>query len=392
MINLKDKTVLVLGADGYIGWPLCNYLKELGALVVGVDNGAKREWELVTGSRPIARILPMTTRFERAQIGLSVTNVVSRRLYDIVDQFLPDVIVHLAEQPSAPLSMLSRQWAMTTQANNVLGTLNLMYACAHVATKHGIPVPHILKLGTMGEYGTPPCVIEEGYIDRGGYKFLFPKQPGSIYHLSKVHDSNNLEFACRAWGFRVTDINQGIVWGTETYEVPFASARRTAFHVDSVFGTVINRFVAQAAIGCPLTVYGNGSQTRGFIHLADTIKCMALAIQSPPEEGEFRVINQLTDTFSINALASVVVAVSGCRVEHIENPRVEAEDHTYEVVCKQMKEIGFTGDPRYLSHNAITNMINQLKALPGIKKPSTEAKIKGLPSIRWRTGGLDRDA
>ena len=388
MISLHDKIVVVLGADGYIGWPLCNYLSELGAKVVGLDSCVKRDWELAVYGRPIARILPATTRFKKAHIDFGVVDVCSRKLYDVVDRYLPHAIVHLAEQPSAPLSMLSRQWALETQRNNVQGTLNLMYTCAHVATEKGIEVPHILKLGSMGEYGTPPFNIEEGWIEYRGAKVMMPKNPGSIYHLSKVHDSNNLEFACRTWGFGVTDINQGIVWGTETWDTPFMSECRTAFHVDTIFGTVLNRFVAQAAIGSPLTVYGTGTQTRGFINLSDTLECMALAIQQPPQEGEFRVINQLTDIFSVQQLAELVSEASGVDIQHIENPRVEAENHTYQVVCDKMEELGFTGVPKHLSLGPVKNMISQLKALPGIRRPSSLNKIKGLPSVKWRRGGL----
>ena len=228
----------------------------------------------------------------------------------MVGRFRPDAIVHFAEQRSAPYSMVDRKHAVYTQVNNVVGTLNLLYAIAEID-----PSIHLVKLGTMGEYGTPNIDIEEGYIEithRGRTDVLpFPKQPGSFYHLSKVHDSHNIAFCCRAWGLRSTDLNQGVVYGQSTPETTMDPDLATRFDYDAVFGTVLNRFVIQAAAGEPLTVYGKGGQTRGFLDIRDTLACVELAIRNPAKAGEFRVFNQFTESFSVGDLARMVSEASG---------------------------------------------------------------------------------
>ncbi len=226
-------------------------------------------------------------------------------VHDMVAGFRPDAVVHFAEQRSAPYSMVDRKHAVYTQVNNVVGTLNLLYAIADVD-----PSIHLVKLGTMGEYGTPNIDIEEGYIEithRGRTDVLpFPKQPGSFYHLSKVHDSHNIAFCCRAWGLRSTDLNQGVVYGQSTPETTMHPDLATRFDYDAVFGTVLNRFVIQAAAAEPLTVYGKGGQTRGFLDIRDTLACIELAIRNPAKAGEFRVFNQFTESFSVGELATKV--------------------------------------------------------------------------------------
>jgi len=294
--------VLILGGDGYLGWPTAMYLASQGHHIHIIDSLIKKRWEAIAGAPPLFPTKSLRERvhiFEtqkNLKIHVSILDIAEnpKFLYEVFEQFLPDAIIHYAEQPSAPYSMMTRETCVETQKNNIVGTLNLMFACMHIETP-----PHIIKLGTMGEYGTPNIDIEEGWLDvthRGRTdRVLYPKRPGSFYHLSKVHDSANLEFACRVWRLRVTDLNQGIVYGTDTDETWLDQGLNTAFHYDAIFGTVINRFLTQAACDIPLTVYGSGQQERGFIHIQDTLRCVELSLNNPAEKGEFRVFNQLSE-------------------------------------------------------------------------------------------------
>ena len=274
----------------------------------------------------------------------------------MVGRFRPDAIVHFAEQRSAPYSMVDRKHAVYTQVNNVVGTLNLLYAIAEVD-----PSIHLVKLGTMGEYGTPNIDIEEGYIEithRGRTDVLpFPKQPGSFYHLSKVHDSHNIAFCCRAWGLRSTDLNQGVVYGQSTPETTLHPDLATRFDYDAVFGTVLNRFVIQAAAGEPLTVYGKGGQTRGFLDIRDTLACIELAVRHPAQAGEFRVFNQFTESFSVGELAEMVSeAVGGAEIVHLEDPRVELEEHYYRAAHTKLLDLGLL--PHLLGDELLTDLLS----------------------------------
>ena len=346
--------VLILGGDGYLGWPTALYLAENGYEVLIIDNCAKRMWEAECGVTPL---FPVNTLEYRCriwnnmrpdnQIKFEICDISRNRhlLYVIIDRFSPDVVVHYAEQPSAPYSMMSAGHCIYTHENNVLGNLNLIMAVLH----HNKDI-HIIKLGTMGEYGTPRIPIEEGWLDveHKGKKdrVLYPKKPGSWYHLTKVHDSHNLEFACRTFGMKITDLNQGPVYGISTHETWFDKRLRTSFHYDHIFGTVVNRFVAQAVIGEPLTIYGRGGQTRGYININDTVECVRIVIENPPEVGEFRVMNQIAEIFTLNELAALVKDVAEYElmqkpsIAHIANPRVEDEEHDYEVEYSKLGELG----------------------------------------------------
>ena len=363
--------VLVLGGDGYLGWPTALAFSRAGHRVAVVDNFAKRTWELEVGVQPL---FPVATLHERLrawrettglEIELFVGDLTS---YDFVeatvDAFRPDAIVHYGEQPSAPYSMLDARRAAYTQHNNVIGTLNVVFA-----VRDRSPETHIVKLGTMGEYGTPNIDIEEGFIEishNGRTDTLpFPKMPGSIYHLSKVHDSHNLHFACRIWGLRATDLNQGVVYGVETDETTLDPRLATSFHYDEIFGTALNRFCVQAVIGHPLTVYGEGGQTRGFLNIRDTIQCVRLAVGSPAAAGEFRVFNQFTEQFTVLELANRVAAAAhhlGMQAEtsHHANPRKEAEHHYYNARNAHLLELGL--EPRLLSDELIDTMLGRIAA------------------------------
>src|SRR5438067_6958044 len=307
-----NQRVLVLGGDGYCGWATALHLSARGMEVAIIDNFARRQWDHELGAETLTPIQPLSRRLEvwEARTGRRILAYVGDLLdhaflLGAIEDFHPSAIVHFAEQRSAPYSMIDRQHAVFTQTNNVVGTLNLMFA-----VKQLVPDCHLVKLGTMGEYGTPNIDIEEGFIEihhNGRSDVLpFPKQPGSFYHLSKVHDSHNLQYGCRVWDLRVTDLNQGVVYGTVTPESDFDPALVNRFDYDDVFGTVLNRFCVEAAIGHPLTVYGEGGQTRGFLDIRDTVRCVELAILNPALPGEFRVFNQFTETFAVLELAELV--------------------------------------------------------------------------------------
>lgn len=358
--------VMILGGDGYLGWPQAIYLSQRGYDVAIFDNQARRHFDL---KHSIDSLLPIRHLHQRVERWRQLTGKSIAVYYgDItnydalskaVANFAPEAMVHFAEQRSAPFSMIDREHAFYTQYNNVLGTLNVMYAIKDI-----VPECHLVKLGTMGEYGTPNIDIEEGFIEithKGRKDVLpFPKQPGSFYHLTKVHDSHNIQFGCRIWGMRATDLNQGIVYGSGTYETALDPDLATRFDYDQVYGTALNRFCIQAAIGYPLTVYGSGGQTRGYINIKDTVRCIELAIESVPAAGEYRVFNQITEWFSINDIADKVQRVGNrmgldVQVHQLPNPRVEAENHYYNVVHTKLLDLGL--EPHLLNDDEIEGMI-----------------------------------
>jgi UDP-sulfoquinovose synthase len=376
--------VMVLGGDGYLGWPTALHLSEAGDEVTVVDNYLRRRYDDELGVRSL---VPIETLPERARVWEELTGrhieVLEGDLCDgdwlteAVRRCRPEAIVHYAEQRSAPYSMIDREHAVHTQQNNVVGNLNLLYAIAEVD-----PSIHLVKLGTMGEYGTPNLDIEEGWleIEHKGRRdrVLFPKKPGSFYHLSKVHDSHNIEFACRIWGLRATDLNQGVVYGQQTALTERDPRLATRFDYDAVFGTVLNRFVIQAVLGEPLTVYGSGGQTRGIIDIRDTVECIRLAVHHPAEAGEFRVFNQLTEQMSVAEMAKAVAAAypGVVEVENLENPRVEADTHHYNVVFTGLRSLGL--EPHLLSDTLISSLFPIVEAHKGRVDMAAM-----LPKVRW---------
>jgi len=344
--------ILIPGMDGYIGWPLVLHQLALGNEVYGFDNFSRREHVEEMNSYSAIPILPMEKRIDllKKNYGEKINFLKGDLLDpmvtdDIIRNFKPDVIVHLAEQPSAPYSMIDQEHNIYTQKNNVLGTLNLI----HSIQRH-VPKAHLVKLGTMGEYGYDPGLeIPEGFfeVDFRGKKARvpFPRLAGSWYHWTKVHDSNNIMFACKLWNMKSTDIMQGIVYGTRTAEIKDED-HHTRFDFDESFGTVVNRFCAQAVINYPLTVHGLGGQTRGFLALSDSIKCISLLIENPPADGEYRVVNLFDEQYSVMEIANKVKKVGeqkGLNVEikSKENPRLEAEKHYYKADHEKLKELGF---------------------------------------------------
>ena len=384
--------VLICGIDGYLGWSLALHLSKRGHQVAGFDNFSRRALVAEIGSQSMTPITNMENRLGAAK-EIHGFNIKFGRgstmdygyLRDVLKDFRPEAIVHLAEQPSAPYSMVDREHAVFTQQNNVIGTLNLLYEMKEFAED-----AHLVKLGTMGEYGTPGIPIPEGFFEveyRGRKDTLpFPRQAGSWYHWSKVHDTGNVMFACRTWGLRSTDIMQGVVYGTRTPEMT-DERLLTRFDFDEAFGTAINRFCAQAAIGYPLSPYGTGHMRRGFIALVDSIQCMTIAIEYPPKRGEYRVFNQLDEIYGIGELAQKVADVSKkafglqVKVEPIEDPRMEMQEHFYSVDHQRLSDLGFK-PTRTLDMELETILGDCLK----YKKRIEEKREHISPTITWREG------
>ncbi len=380
--------ILVLGADGYLGWPTALHLSARDHDVVAVDNLVRRRWDRRCGTHSLVPIASMERRVERwselsgrtmgwQKVDMCDADAVTA----LVRQTSPDAVVHFAEQRSAPYSMISRAHAVETQVNNVVGTLNLLFALRDHA-----PACHLVKLGTMGEYGTPNIDIEEGFIDitHNGRtdRLPFPKQPGSMYHLSKVHDSHNIAFTCRIWGLRATDLNQGVVYGANTTETALHRDLATRFDYDGIWGTVLNRFCVQAAIGQPLSVHGKGGQTRGFLDIRDTLACVELACLNPPAAGEFRVFNQFTEQFSILDLAHRVQAARQAHgldttVAHLPNPRTELEEHYYNARHQKLVDLGL--EPHLLEQTLIDTVITRVERIRSRVRPGLFA-----PRVDWR--------
>jgi UDP-sulfoquinovose synthase len=379
--------ILVLGGDGYLGWPTALHLSALGHEVTVVDNLVRREYDREMGVDslvPIASLPDRVTAWEQVSghsINVRIGNLTDANFTcGVVSEAQPDAIVHFGEQRSAPYSMIDREHAVYTQVNNVVGTLNIMYAIAEVD-----PTIHLVKLGTMGEYGYPNIDIEEGFIEithKGRTDVLpYPKQPGSFYHLSKVHDSHNIMFACRVWGLRSTDLNQGIVYGQSTEETDLNPVLATRFDYDGVFGTVLNRFCVQAVTGHPLTVYGAGGQTRGMLNIRDTLACVTLALENPAERGEFRVFNQFTESFSVRDMALMVQRVCPTRVdiaEGLANPRVEHEEHYFHAANTKLLDLGL--EPHLLTDEVVTGMLEL------VERHRDRVDVRAIaPTVQWRS-------
>jgi len=386
--------ILILGGDGYLGWPTAMYLADAGHDITVVDSFHRRLWDQEIGADSL---LPIYSLQERVRVWKELgKRPISMYVGDICDWDLlagvfeetePQAIVHYGEHRSAPFSMLSRRHAVTTQVNNVVGTLNVLFAMHSLA-----PDSHLVKLGTMGEYGTPNIDIEEGFIEitHNGRKDVlpYPKQPGSFYHLSKVHDSHNIQFVCRVWGLRSTDLNQGVVYGVHTDQTDLDPRLATRLDYDHVWGTVLNRYCVQAAIGHPLTVYGKGGQTRGFLDIRDTLRCVELAILNPPQRGEYRVFNQFTEQFTVGELAQRVSEAAEhlgweTMIQHIPNPRAELEEHYYNAAHTKLLDLGL--EPHLLTETLIDGLLET------VRLHSDRVRRELLyPAHSWREGMLER--
>jgi UDP-sulfoquinovose synthase len=380
--------VLVIGGDGYCGWATALYLSNRGCQVGILDSLVRRYWDSQLGADTLTPIAPIQQRIQRwhdltgKTIDLYIGDITDYSfLSKTLQAFAPEAIVHFGEQRSAPFSMIDREHAVLTQVNNVVGTLNILYGI-----KEDFPDCHLVKLGTMGEYGTPNIDIEEGYItiEHNGRKdtLPYPKQPGSFYHLSKVHDSHNIHFACKIWGLRATDLNQGVVYGVLTEETGMDEMLINRLDYDGVFGTALNRFCIQAAIGHPITVYGKGGQTRSFLDIRDTVRCVELAIANPAEVGQFRVFNQFTELFTVQDLAMKVKSAGislglDVEIDHLQNPRVELEEHYFHAKNTNLLDLGL--QPHYLSDSLLDSLLNF-----AIKYKNRVDPQQILPKVTWK--------
>jgi UDP-sulfoquinovose synthase len=379
--------ILILGGDGYLGWPTALRFSAGGHEVSVVDNFSRRRWHEEAGTAsltPIADLEPRLAAWKDVS-GKEIRSYVGAIedgdfLDAVVAETMPEAVIHYGQQASAPYSMASRQKAVETQHANVIGNLNLLFSI-----RDHVPDCHLVKLGTMGEYGQPDIDIEEGYIEiehKGRKDTLpFPKLPASLYHCSKVHDSTNIHFACRVWRLRATDLNQGVVYGIDTAETEGDERLITRFDYDEIFGTVLNRFCLQAVIGHPLTVYGAGHQTRGFLNIRDTIACVELAVANPAERGDFRVFNQFTEQFSVLELAGLVKHAGehlgySVEIQHYENPRVEKEEHYYNAIHTKLLDLGL--EPTLLGEELVESMIHIIERYKG-----NALDIAIDPRTRW---------
>ena len=379
--------VLILGGDGYLGWPTAMDMSMKNNEVYIVDNYLRRKMARETNSEPLFEnpdLIERTKKFQDLtgkKINVEIFDCCEYELLkNLVKKFQPDTIIHYAEQPSAPYSMRGFKEANITLSNNLISTFNVIWTCLEAA-----PNCHIIKLGTMGEYGTPNIDIEEGWLKikhKGREEsFLYPRQASSLYHTSKILDTDLLWFYVRTNGLRVTDLMQGPVYGISTKECDLNSSLFPNFHYDDIFGTVINRFLVQAVAEIPLTIFGRGGQTRGYLNLKDTLQCVSLAKDNPPAKGELRILNQFSETFSVNEIASKIKNVGNMMglnvsVQNIENPRKEKEEHYYNPKKTGLIDLGLK--PTFLSEDVISSMLEQV-----MRYKNQIDKKKIMPRVKW---------
>jgi UDP-sulfoquinovose synthase len=385
--------ILVLGGDGYLGWATAMYFSQRDHTVAVVDNFTRRLMHAERGTESLTPIQSLHTRISawKEVTGKDIEFFIGdiknwHFISKVIQDFKPDTIVHYGEIPSAPYSMIDVHHAVGVHENNVNGTLNVLWAMHQF-----VPDAHLIKLGTMGEYGTPNVDIPEGYFEveyRGRKDTLpFPKQPGSFYHLTKVHDSNNIMFACKIWGLRATDLNQGVVYGIETEESNLDDRLLTRFDYDESFGTALNRFCVQAVAGIPLTLFGKGQQTRGYLNILDTLQCVELTALNPPPGGRMRVFNQWVERFSVLDLAHHVKEAAqsigiDVQIAHYRNPRVESEEHYYNPDHNELYDLGLK--PHLLDDTLVESVV---KRVVQYKDRIIEHSI--VPRIYWQRGGTD---
>ena len=380
-------TIIIFGADGYLGWPTCMKLASEGHDIIAVDNYLRRKMARETDSDPLIENPKLDKRTEifNSHTGKKIiVEIGDCRDYSFVKsifkKYQPDAIIHYAEQPSAPYSMMGHREASLTLNNNLEATLNIIFGVIEET-----PNCHIIKLGTMGEYGTPNIDIEEGWIEiehKGRKdKFLYPRQTGSLYHTTKIMDTDLLWFYVRTYGLKVTDLMQGPVYGLSTIESELQDELLPNFHYDDIFGTALNRFLVQAVADIPLTVYGKGGQTRGYLNINDTMECVKLSTINPPNNSDLRIFNQFTETFSVNDLASKVKDAGdkmglNVSIKNYQNPRKEAEDHYYNPSHTGLLELGLK--PTLLTNDVLSGMLEKI-----INNKANIDKSKILPRVKW---------
>jgi len=385
--------IFVLGGDGFCGWPTALHLSDAGHDVVILDNLSRRQIDVLLEVESLTPIAPLSTRLEtwhkltKKKIGFEFIDLAND--YDLLKALLlkykPDAVVHFAEQRAAPYSMKTPTTKRYTVNNNVNGTHNLLCALAETNLD-----THVVHLGTMGVYGygwSGSAPIPEGYLEvkvdtpegELSREILHPANPGSVYHMTKTLDQLMFAFYAKNDSIRVTDLHQGIVWGTQTPQTSIDERLINRFDYDGDYGTVLNRFLMQATIGYPLTVHGSGGQTRAFIHIRDTVRCVELAIANPPKAGEKpRIFNQVTETFKVADLAKLVSTTTGAKIDHLPNPRFEADENDLVVDNHQFLALGL--NPTTLSQG----LLNEVQDI-ATKYASRVDKSKIPASSQWRS-------
>jgi len=405
---LRDMRVMILGIDGYLGWSLALWLGKLGCKVSGVDNYSRRNWVKERGAHTVVPIARMSERLHMAKelLGVHINyremDILNRNaLKEFVDEVKPETVVHYAECPSAPYSMIDFEHASSVQKNNVIGTLGVLFTIHEV-----VPEASLIKLGTMGEYGSPLTgrPLFEGFFpadavlhwknrkwSMGGE--LTPRDPVSFYHVSKVQDTFNVYESCKYWWLRSYDVMQGVIYGVHTDQVAADPRLRTRLDIDEWFGTIVNRFVAQAIIGFPLTLYGAGGQIRGFISLQDSMQCITRLIAKPPEPGQYGVVNQMSGYYDLRQLAEIVAKIGreeydlDVKIQRVEDPRVEADKHPFEPIFNKLPdEFGFIQTDTL--ENEVRRMF-ELLTQPHIKGRIEEKRHLILPKTWW--SGLKKE-
>jgi UDP-sulfoquinovose synthase len=386
-VDTFGKTVLVLGGDGFCGWPTALHLSDLGYSVVIVDNLSRRKIDLELECESLT---PIAAPSERIRVWNSLSGREIRfefmdvaheywHLLELIKREQPCAIVHFAEQRAAPYSMKGSRQKRYTIDNNVNGTMSVLTAV--VESELDI---HVVHLGTMGVYGygSSGGKIPEGYLDvvlPSGERrsILHPAYPGSVYHASKCLDALLFQFFARNDGLRITDLHQGVVWGTFTKNTMRHEVLMNRYDYDSDYGTVLNRFLMQAACGLPLTVYGTGGQTRAFIHISDTCKCIALALANPPNRGErVKIYNQVAETHRVRDLAALVARKTGARVQQVPNPRNEAAENELDVSNQNFRSLGW--DPVTLEESLLEEVVGVAE-----KYRHRIRRDKVMPSSFW---------
>lgn len=381
--------IFIPGLDGFLGWSLAQHLAARGHEIAGADIFFRRQWVEEMGSCsaiPIASMVERLSSFKK-RFGKPLHFWEGDlRDYSLVEkifkEFQPDAIVHLGECPSAPYSMMDVHHTVFVQNNNITSTTNLLYAMRDIC-----PDAHLVKLGTMGEYGTPNMDIPEGFFEvefRGKRATVpFPRAAGSWYHWSKVHGSNNVMFACKIWNLSATDIMQGVVFGTRTAAMGADDSLATRLDFDQCFGTAVNRFCCQAVIDHPLTPYGKGHQRRGFLPLRDSMQCLTLALENPAKQGEYRVFNQFEEIYDVTELALKVQKVAAklgmdVEINNLENPRNELEDHYYQADHQHLLDLGYRP-----THDVEAEIEIMLMDLRKHRERIYARRETLIPDVRW---------
>ncbi|MHB1867789.1 MAG: NAD-dependent epimerase/dehydratase family protein [Nitrososphaerales archaeon] len=390
--------IIIFGADGYIGWPLAVHLgtRHPEKKIVLVDNLATRKLVKSVHTRSLVPIKSMPHRiaaYERVtghhNLEFVFADARDSELVDaIFSKYRPESVVHLAQQRSAPFSMIDQEHAMYSELNNIATNMNVVYAMAR-----NTPDAHLVKMGSMGEYGQPGIEIAEGdlEIEHKGRKtkVMFPLVAGSYYHLSKIFDTFNVRLANKIFDLTATDIMQGVVYGTRTEELVDPELA-TRFDFDSIWGTLINKYAIQAVALNKLLIYGKGKQKRGFLSLYDSINCLTLLLENPPKKGEYRIVNQLDEIYDTLELAQKVKMVGkeyGIEpsLEWVQNPRVETEEHYYEVENKILPSLGFK---RKKNLDIVLHEI--FEAVLANRSRIGDAKEMIYPTVQWKSGKVNR--